>query len=55
MACPEVVGTLNHYIDQFPHMNMKEIKAKMLEDATKDTIERNPKNTPNLMSYINRE
>lgn len=55
MACPEVVGTLNHYIDQFPHMNMKEIKAKMLEDATKDTIEGNPKNTPNLMSYINRE
>lgn len=54
MATPEIVGTLNHYLDQFPHMNMKEIKAKMLEDATKDTIEGNPKNTPNLMSYVHR-
>jgi subtilisin family serine protease len=55
MATPEIVGTLNHYLDQFPHMNMRDIKAKMLEDATKDTIEGNPKNTPNLMSYVHRE
>jgi len=55
MACPEVVGVLNHYLDQFPQMNMKQIMSKMLEDATKDTIEGNPKNTPNLMSYIHRK
>jgi subtilisin family serine protease len=55
MSCPQIVGALNHYLDQFPHMNMKQIKEKMLEDATKDTIEGNPKNTPNLMSYINRQ
>lgn len=55
MATPQIVGTLNHYLDQFPHMNMRDIKAKMLEDATKDTIEGNPKNTPNLMSYVHRD
>lgn len=55
MSAPEIVGVLNHYLDQFPHMNMRDIKAKMLEDATKDTIEGNPKNTPNLMSYVHRE
>ena len=55
MSAPEIVGVLNHYIDRFPNMNMIQIKEKMLEDATKDTIEGNPKNTPNLMSYIHRE
>jgi len=54
-SCPTTVGILNHYLDQFPHLNMKQIKEKMLEDATKDTIEENPKNTPNLMSYLYRE
>jgi cerevisin len=55
MATPEIVGVLNHYLDQFPHMNMKQIKEKMLSDATKNVISGNPKNTPNLMSYIHRE
>lgn len=55
MGCPQIVGVLNHYLDQFPHLNMKKIKEKMLEDATKDTIEGNPKNTPNLMSYLHRK
>ena len=36
-------------------MNMKQIKEKLLEDATKDTIENNPDNTPNLMVYLHRE
>ena len=54
-SCPTIVGILNHYLDQFPHLNMKEIKEKMLEDATKDTIKGNPQNTPNLMSYLHRE
>jgi len=55
MSTPEIVGTLNHYLDQFPQMNMKQIKEKMLEDATKDTIEGNPKFTPNLMSFVKRQ
>jgi subtilisin family serine protease len=55
MATPQIVGALNHYLDQFPHMNMKQIKEKMLSDATKNVISGNPKNTPNLMSYIHRE
>jgi subtilisin family serine protease len=55
MATPQIVGVLNHYLDQFPNMNMKQIKEKMLSDATKNVISGNPKNTPNLMSYIHRE
>lgn len=55
MATPQIVGALNHYIDMYPQMNMKQIMSKMLEDATKDTIEGNPKQTVNLMSYIHRE
>lgn len=55
MATPQIVGVLNHYIDKFPHMNMRQIKEKMLEDATKNTIRGNPKNTLNLMSYVHRE
>lgn len=55
MATPQIVGVLNHYIDKFPHMNMKQLKEKILSDATKNTIEGNPKNTPNLMVYLNRE
>ena len=55
MATPQIVGVLNHYLDQFPHMNMKQIKEKMLSDATKNVISGNPKNTPNLMSFIKRQ
>ena len=55
MSSPVTVGVLNHYLDQYPDMNMKEIKAKMLEDASQDTIKGNPKNTPNLLVYLNRK
>lgn len=55
MSTPQIVGALNHYLDQFPQMNMKQIKEKMLEDTTKDTIEGNPKFTPNLMSFVKRQ
>jgi hypothetical protein len=54
MATPALAGVLNHYIDMYPSMNMKEIKNKMLEDATKDTISGNPKQTPNLMVFLKR-
>jgi len=54
MSAPEIVGVLNHYLDQFPQMNMKQITTKMLQDSTKDIIKGNPKDTPNLMSFIKR-
>jgi len=53
-STPILAGILNHYLDMYPHMNLAEIKHKLLEDATKDTIEGNPKNTPNLMVYLER-
>lgn len=55
MACPAAVGVLNHILDQNPHFNMKQLKEKILSDATKDTIEGNPKNTPNLLIFLHRE
>lgn len=55
MATPNLVGVLNHYLDENPHLNMKQLKAKILSDATKDTITGNPVNTNNLFVYLNRE
>ena len=54
MACPVVVGVLNHYLDMYPQLNMKKIKRKILKDATKDIIKSNPENTSNLMVYLKR-
>lgn len=55
MATPILVGVLNHYIDQFPHMNMKQIKEKMINDSTKEIIKGNPLETNNLLVFLNRE
>ena len=55
MITPQNVGILNHYLDMYPNLNMKGIKDKILNDATKDTIKGNPKKTNNLMVYLNRE
>lgn len=45
---------MNHYLDIYPYLNMKKLKEKILSDATKDTIEGNPKQTSNLMVYLKR-
>ena len=52
MATPIHVGVINHYIDQYPFLNMKDLKEKMLNDATKDKIQGNPNNTNNLFVYL---
>jgi len=54
MATPILVGVMNHYLDIYPYLNMKQLKEKILSDATKDTIRGNPKQTSNLMVYLNR-
>ena len=54
MSAPAVAGVLNHILDENPHFNMKQVKAKILNDATKNVINNNPKKTPNLMVYLNR-
>lgn len=54
-STPIIVGVLNHYIDMYPMMNMQDIKNKVLEDATKDTIIGNPRSTPNLMVFLERK
>jgi cerevisin len=55
MACPVFVGVLLHYIDQFPELNMKQLKQKVLSDSTKDHISGNPKNSNNMLVYLNRD
>lgn len=55
MSTPILAGTINHYIDMYPYLNMKTLKEKILNDATKNTIRQNPKNTKNLMVYLHRD
>jgi cerevisin len=54
MSAPNFVGVLNHYIDRFPELNMKELKKKVIGDASKSKIVGNPLKTPKLLVYLNR-
>jgi len=54
MACPALVGVLNHYIDQNPELAMRELKEKVLSDATNDHIIGDKKQTSNLLVFLNR-
>ena len=53
-STPILAGIINHVLDENPHLNMKQLKEKILNDATKDIIEGNPKFTPNLMVFLKR-
>ena len=54
-ATPQIAGLLTHYLNEFPNLNMKELKAKVLSDATKNHIKKNPKQTPNNLAYLSRQ
>lgn len=54
MATPIVTGVINHYLDMYPYMTMKQIKKKILEDSISDVIKNNPENTPNKLVYLKR-
>jgi len=54
MACPNLVGVLNHYLDQYPEMNMKKLKEKVLSDSSKNKIVGNPKGTNDYLVFLNR-
>lgn len=55
MACPQIVGVLNHYLDQHPELNMKQLKEKVLGDSTKDHIKGKKNSTNNYLVYLHRE
>jgi cerevisin len=55
MATPNLVGVLNHYLDQFPSLNMQGVKDKMMQDASKNKLTGNPKQTNNLLVYLHRD
>ncbi len=38
MATPVIVGVFNHYVNMYPHMNMKKLKNKIIKDSSKDVI-----------------
>lgn len=38
MASPVLTGVLNHYLNMYPYMNMKDIKDKMTEMSSKEVI-----------------
>jgi hypothetical protein len=54
MSTPILAGVMNHYLDMYPDMNMAQLKKKMIQDSTSDTISRNPANTPNKLVYLRR-
>jgi cerevisin len=54
MATPVMVGVLNHYIDQYPLLNMKQMKTKVLESSSKDKIIRNAKRSNNYLVFLER-
>jgi len=55
MATPNLVGVMNHYIDMYPDLNMRGLKEKIMNDATKNTIQGNPRQTKNLLVYLHRK
>jgi hypothetical protein len=54
MSTPLVAGIINHYLDMFPDLSQKELKAKLMKYATKNHIEDNKDETNNLLVYLNR-
>lgn len=54
MAAPNLAGVMNHYLDQFPNLNMKQLKDRILSDTSKDVIKDNPTLTNNLFVYLHR-
>ena len=52
MSTPLMVGVLTHYINMYPELAMKEMKEKILSDATKDHIKSNVGKTNNLLIYL---
>lgn len=51
MATPVLVGVLNHYIDIYPNLNMKDIKEKMIQDATA-SVESKKHGTSNKLVFL---
>lgn len=52
MSGPVLVGILTHYINMYPELAMKEMKEKILSDATKNHIKSNKGRTNNLLVYL---
>jgi cerevisin len=53
-STPILVGVLTHYINMYPELAMKEMKEKILSDATKNHIKSNIEKTNNLLVYLQR-
>jgi cerevisin len=54
-SSPILVGVMNHYINRYSNLNMKQLKEKMLSDSTKNKIKRNSENTNNFLVYLDRD
>ena len=51
MASPIVAGVLNHYIENYPFYNMKQLKELMLQNSTKNVIKKN-RDSNNYLIYL---
>jgi hypothetical protein len=54
MASPVMAGVLNHYLDQYPKYNQKQIVKLIGKLATPDVIASNRKGTVNRLVYLER-
>jgi subtilisin family serine protease len=52
MASPIVAGVMNHYIEAYPELDMKELKELMLKNSTKNNVKKNPMDTNNFLVYL---
>lgn len=52
MAAPIVSGIFTAYVNSYPTLNMKELKTKITFMASAGVINKNIKNTPNLLVYL---
>lgn len=53
-STPILVSVLAHYINMYPELAMKDLKEKVLNDATKDHIIGDKKRTNNLLVFLER-
>lgn len=55
MASPVLAGVLNHYLDMYPDLNMKDIKKMMLKMSSKDVIQGGRTDTSSNLVYLERD
>lgn len=54
MSSPVMVGVLNHYVDMYPNLNMKQIKEQLVKDSTQKVVKGKKFKTSSNLVFLNR-